>query len=199
MATRTLPPSKPRKSVSGAAGPDTANMRPASGHFTRPIAVDAVPETGLDMDIEASEAERAALAQDCGLAAIKEFKARFHVQKRNSGRYRVEGRLTACVTQICVVSLDPFETLVEAGIEVDFAPASQALNLSAGPAAASHGEEPPDPIIDGKIDLGALAAEFLILNLDDYPRKPGVRFEGAEDPGEPPHQNSPFAILRGRS
>jgi hypothetical protein len=37
-------------------------------------------------------------------------------------------------------------------------------------------EEEPDPIVDGKIDLGALAAEFMILGLDPYPRKPGVDF-----------------------
>ena len=35
-------------------------------------------------------------------------------------------------------------------------------------------EDEPDPIIDGKIDLGALAAEFFALGLDPYPRKPGV-------------------------
>ena len=38
------------------------------------------------------------------------------------------------------------------------------------------GEDAPDPIVDGKIDLGALAAEFLALGLDPYPRKPGVAF-----------------------
>jgi len=37
-------------------------------------------------------------------------------------------------------------------------------------------QDPPDPIINGQIDLGALAAEFLVLNLDLYPRKPGATF-----------------------
>ena len=35
-------------------------------------------------------------------------------------------------------------------------------------------EDEPDPIIDGKIDLGALTAEFFALGLDPYPRKPGA-------------------------
>ena len=34
----------------------------------------------------------------------------------------------------------------------------------------------PDEIMDGQIDLGALAAEFLVLGLDPYPRKPGADF-----------------------
>ena len=32
-------------------------------------------------------------------------------------------------------------------------------------------EDAPDPIVDGKVDLGALAAEFIALALDPYPRK----------------------------
>ena len=49
------------------------------------------------------------------------------------------------------------------------------------------------------IDLGALAAEFLILNLDVYPRKPGVSFEAAEVSGDTLQRNSPFAVLHRRS
>jgi hypothetical protein len=58
---------------------------------------------------------------------------------------------------------------------------------------------PLDPIIDGQIDLGALAAEFLALNLDNYPRKPGVMFEAANAGGEASGTDSPFAVLRHRS
>ena len=54
------------------------------------------------------------------------------------------------------------------------------------------GADAPDPIVDGKIDLGALAAEFLALGLDPYPRKPGAEFAPpAAD--EPP--DSPFDAL----
>ena len=35
----------------------------------------------------------------------------------------------------------------------------------------------PIRVIDGKIDLGALAAEFFALGLDPYPRKPGAIFD----------------------
>ena len=38
------------------------------------------------------------------------------------------------------------------------------------------GADPPDEIGNGRIDLGALTAEFLALGLDPYPRKPGVSF-----------------------
>ena len=47
-------------------------------------------------------------------------------------------------------------------------PADEAVELA--------DEDRPDPVVDGKIDLGAVAAEFFALGLDPYPRKPGVEF-----------------------
>ena len=52
--------------------------------------------------------------------------------------------------------------------------------------------EPPDEIVNGQIDLGALTAEFLALGLDPYPRKPGVDFN-YRDPAD--EKDSPFAAL----
>ena len=51
----------------------------------------------------------------------------------------------------------------------------------------------PDPLIDGKIDIGALATEFVALGLDPYPRKPGVTFE---PPSDGPGSVKPFSVLR---
>ena len=54
------------------------------------------------------------------------------------------------------------------------------------------GEDPPDPIVDGRIDLGALAVEFLALALDPYPRKPGAEFTPPPEEAPP---DSPFDAL----
>ena len=47
-------------------------------------------------------------------------------------------------------------------------------------------EDEPDPVVDGKIDLGALASEFFALGLDPYPRKPGAVFveDANSEPGD---------------
>ena len=58
----------------------------------------------------------------------------------------------------------------------------------------------PDPdhtsrsILDGRIDLGVLAAEFLALGLDPYPRKPGADFAAPAEADI--STDSPFAALR---
>ena len=54
-------------------------------------------------------------------------------------------------------------------------------------------EDEPDPIVDGRIDIGALAAEFFALGLDPYPRKAGVAFER---PAEPEGEATPFSALK---
>jgi uncharacterized metal-binding protein YceD (DUF177 family) len=56
-------------------------------------------------------------------------------------------------------------------------------------------DDPPDPIIAGRIDLGALVTEFLALSLDPYPRKPGVEFEDAPTAPDDRLEESPFAKL----
>jgi len=153
------------------------------------LAAETVPDSGLEIEICASEAERKALAAQCGLAAVQSLEANVRVTKLGGERFGVRGALNARVTQICVVTLEPFETGIEAGIGVNFAPSG-----SLAPATPSTQGDPPDPIVNGQIDLGALAAEFLVLNLDLYPRKPGAVFEDA-CAGEPSAMDSPFAVL----
>ena len=54
-------------------------------------------------------------------------------------------------------------------------------------------EDPPELIVNGTIDLGALATEFLVLGLDPYPRKAGAVFEPVLAPTDP--EDHPFAAL----
>jgi hypothetical protein len=200
MTSSTVPGPKSRTP-----GPGKTGAKPSAANFKRMLAVETVPDCGLDIRLCANETERAGLAEAYGLVAVQTFEAGFHVRKQGSKRYAVSGVLHALVTQTCTVSLEPFETFVRAPVEVDFAPCRQPLGeparrkMTAGGAATLAGpQDPPDPIINGQIDLGALAAEFLVLNLDLYPRKPGVTFEQTNVGGEAFGTDSPFAVLRHR-
>lgn len=166
--------------------------------FSRPFLVDEWRDDATTTAISADAHERAALADAFGLPAIATLEAEFTLERAGRSRIHVHGRLHATVTRICVVSLDPFETEVSEPIDVTFAPEAQAraADIRAANGEEVHGlapvEEPPDPIIEGRIDLGALAAEFLALGLDPYPRKPGVDFTAPADVNAP---TSPFAVL----
>ena len=201
MTSSTVPGLKSRKP-----GPGKTGAKPAAAKFMRMLAVETVPDTGLNITLCANEAECAALADAYGLVAVQTFEADFHVRKHGPESYEVSGVLHAFVTQTCGVSLEPFETLVSAPVEVNFTSSRQLLGgpasrkmTAAGAANFAGPQDPPDPIIDGRIDLGALAAEFLALNLDLYPRKPGVTFADMYVGGEASGTDSPFAGLRHRS
>lgn len=166
--------------------------------FSRPVRIDALPADGLSQTIEASPDERAALAALNRLPAIASLTASFTLRRSGRGGARATGEVHAEVTQLCVVTLEPFPATVDEPVDVRFAPEAtvEAKRRTRDDDAETFeigDEDPPDPIIDGKIDLGALAAEFFALGLDPYPRKPGVAFEPPEDAagGEP----SPFAAL----
>lgn len=162
--------------------------------FSRPLRVDAIPGSGVEQTIEAGAEERAALAKFIGLPAIARLVARFALRPLGRGVVRVQGEVHAEVTQTCVVTLEPFDATLDELVDVRFADSPRELpeRRAAGAESATE-EESPDPIIDGKIDLGALAAEFLVLGLDPWPRKPGTEFARPQNaaPQDAPQQDAP--------
>jgi uncharacterized metal-binding protein YceD (DUF177 family) len=166
-------------------------MTPESvGPLSRPVSADNLPAEGTTVSVVATAEERAALAQDFRLPAIHSLTGEFRLTGSRS-RIRVMGRITADISQTCVVTLEPFDTTVSEEVEVDFTSGGRRPMEEAAEGADA---ELADPIVGGHIDLGALTAEFLALGLDPYPRKPGVAFSYEDRAGEP---DSPFAALKG--
>jgi uncharacterized metal-binding protein YceD (DUF177 family) len=163
------------------------------------VRVDSLPREGELVTIEATPTEREALASFYELPAIAALTATLLLEPWGRGGARVTGAVHGEVTQICVASLDPFPATIDEAVDVRFAP--QAAADPKSPAAKEAqtfslaDEDEPDPMIDGKIDLGALTAEFFALGLDPYPHKPGAVFEHStkSDPTD-----SPFSALAQR-
>ena len=96
-------------------------MTPESvGPLSRPVSVRHLPPEGLEVAVEATPEERAALAKDFKLEAIHALEGRFRLTG-TAERVHVEGVVTARVGQICVVTLEPFDDVIEEEVEVDFA------------------------------------------------------------------------------
>ncbi len=147
----------------------------------RPIAIERVGPAGLDVTIEASTAECAALAQRMNLPAVLALTCVFHLERDAVGSLLAYGRLMARVVQTCVVSLEDFATTVEDHFTVRCVAEGQESD-DPDPAA-------PDEITyaDGALDLGEAAAEQLALALDPYPRAPdAVLPDIPDDPDAPP-------------
>jgi len=166
--------------------------------FSRLVRVDALPGEGQTVTIEATSAERQALASFFELPAIAALTATLRLEPWGHGGARVSGAVRGALTQVCVVSLEPFPATIDEAVDVRFAPraAVDSKPMAAKEAFSLDDEDVPDPIIEGKIDLGALAAEFFALGLDPYPRKPGATFEQSTK-SEP--ADSPFSALAKRA
>ena len=149
------------------------------------LRLDEVPESGRHVALEASTAVRAAVAQAANVEAVETLSAVFDVTRRGRDGLRAAGSVRARVRQTCVVSLEPMLNTVDEAIDVTFAPAREAVANAKKRmdddvelvAVDAEGEEPPEPLVNGAIDLGALATEFLILGIDPYPRNEGIAFE----------------------
>lgn len=162
--------------------------------FSRLIALDRIGLKEKSYEIEADQAECAALAKRLGVPAVKSFAATIRLRLTGGGKIvRMGGQIRAKLTQICVVTLEPMKSSVEEtfsrlySVEADDELAEVVIEID---------EDVPDPVEDGHIDMGEAAAEHLALAMDPFPRSPGAAFTPPpEEPLEPEVKPSPFAAL----
>ena len=158
------------------------------------IRLDEVGETGRHVELEASEAVRAALAKPAGVDAIERLVVRFDLTRRGRDRLHVSGEVSATIRQACVVTLDPVVNEINEAIDLTFAPPRDPIGETAEIEvdAVPSGEE-LEPLTGNAVDLGLIATEFFMLGIDPYPRKPGVAFDAPKAAADP--ANHPFAGL----
>lgn len=164
-----------------------------------PVMVAQIPDTGLHRAFEASEAIRAAMADIAGLREIVSASASFDLKLKSNGRVHVTGEVHAQIGQTCVVTLDPIENEIDEAVDLMFAPPEQIPTLAALVDEAAHSEDeevpdPPEPIVNGVIDLGRLATDILFLAIDPYPRKSDAVFTRPAEIIDP--ADHPFAALK---
>jgi uncharacterized metal-binding protein YceD (DUF177 family) len=152
-----------------------------------PVALDDIAEIGQHFDLVAEGTTRAAVARTAGLRELPRLEASFDVTRHGAGGLHVAGKVSATVGQTCVVTLEPLVNDLEEAVDLIFLP-------GAGGAEQPKAEvrDGPEPLVDGKVDLGAIATEFLMLGLDPYPRRPDAVFQPPPDEEPDP---GPFAAL----
>lgn len=178
-------------------------MSASALEFSRPIDVANLPAEGRAFAIEASASECARVTARLGVLAVESLHAEGSLRPQGRvGVVRLDGTLTAHVRQCCVVTLEPFDVTVTAALErlydasvgdewADASDEQGQLVVHIGPDVFS------EPLVDARIDVGEAAVEQLALELDPYPRKPGVTFATASDGSvaDAPPPSSPFAKL----
>ncbi len=170
--------------------------------FPRPLDVSNLEPEGKTELIAATEAECDAITRRFGVVHVKELTATVHVAPWKRGGIRARGSASALVSQVCVITLDEFDSQVEASLDRIFVERTSRWSASSGAEIlVSVDDDDISTIVDGCIDLGELALEELLLELDPYPKKPGAQLpEHATSsvPGDDGREArpNPFAVLR---
>jgi hypothetical protein len=150
---------------------------------------------GASMHLVADEGARAAIAKALDIESLESLDADVDLFEWLDG-VQIDGDWRARIVQICGVSLDPFETALKGRFSVRAVPPGSP-NAPAEPvgevAIDEDAEDPPDLLESENLDVGFYVVEHLALEIDPFPRKPGVEFEQPEGP----KPSSPFDVLRG--
>lgn len=160
------------------------------------IRIHDVPPNGRHVRRDRLEpAEAAAFAAAIGVDAVESLLLDVEIKPYHGDGLAVSGTVEAGVVQTCVVTLEPVQNRIAEEVDATFRPTDKlkahlvhdeedGLAIDASVAA-------DDPLIGGEIDLAAIAAEFLALAVDPYPRRSDAVFETPEGGAEV----SPFATL----
>jgi len=172
--------------------------------FSRKLPVHRGVEPVQSFKIEATAAERAALAKRFDLIALDSFTAEGTLTTLDGGRRALlRGHIAAKLVQRCVVTLEPVPDVIGEAFALEYADDATAAVIEKELELDPEAADPPDPLVDEAVDVGEAAAEHLALALNPYPRVPDAQLPGefVEEPPSPAEsegsaaKNSPFMAL----
>lgn len=139
---------------------------------------------------------RAALAQEMDLLDLRKLRFDGAVSAQGKRDWRLRAKLGATVVQPCVVTLDPVVTRIETEVEILY---TDKYDTPTEAEAEMPEDDSREPLPEA-IDLEAVMAEALALNLPAYPRKAEADLGEAvfTEPGQTPMRDEdarPFAGL----
>jgi hypothetical protein len=154
-----------------------------SGEKRSPVSFDVnvarLPKKGMPVTIEATEAQRAELADLHGLVSVETFRADLTIAAWKRNGVSVDGRVIADVVQSCIVTLEPVEARIDEEVSQVFLPETSKLGRESFGLGGEilidvDGPDSPETFSGDVINVGALAEEFFGLGIDPYPRKAGA-------------------------
>ncbi|MEO9823977.1 MAG: DUF177 domain-containing protein [Paracoccaceae bacterium] len=140
-------------------GTDASPLLP-SAKITRPVFFEMAPDA----------AARATLAEEMGILGVKKLTFKGEIGPDGRKDLTLAGHLGATVVQSCVVTLEPVSTRIDEEVSRRYIAGFEMPE-------DSEAEMPEDETLEAlpvEIDLAAVMAEALALNLPAWPRAKGV-------------------------
>lgn len=175
---------------------------PSGEHdFSRVRRTDQLGVVPERFGFRATAGECDVLARRFGLDSLAELLVAGTLRRlEDDSSVALQARFTADVVQLCVISLEPIARRLDVPVELIYQPDIAATADDTREVAMDFDEpDPPEPLIDDAIDIGAAVVEHLALAIDPYPRKENVLIPPQyADQGEdvPDLRDHPLAALR---
>ena len=157
--------------------------------WSHPVRLSQV-QRATTIPLEASEAERAAVAELLELEALAQLAGQVTLAPWLDGA-ELSGRFEAAFTRTCGVTLEPFDQTLTGAFTVRIVPSGSPNAPIAEEEIDVEADDPPDVLEGDAVDVAAYLVEHFALELDPFPRAPGAQFAQPPEPDEP----SPFAKL----
>lgn len=175
-----------------------AEVEMLTPEFSRLIAIEGItPDKTRTEVIEATEEECAALAARFGLRHLSNLKGTVNIRRiSGSDMIKIDGKISADVVQACVVSLQDVHGRVDSTFDTYF-------TQNAGTPrdeiefTLEDDLEAAEIVVNGMIDMGEVVAQYLSLELDPYPRAPGVSLAAQMRETGAGGKSNPFQVLAG--
>lgn len=168
----------------------------AQPEFSRLIAIEGItPDKIRKETIEANAKECEALARRFDLRELSGLTAKLNIRRVTGGSsIRIEGDFEADVIQTCVVSLQDVHGRVEGHFDTFL---TEEPPEAPGEVYIDDDETSPEIVANGMIDLGEMVSQYLSLELNPYPRAPGVSLAAQLAEIGTEVKNTPFRVLEG--
>lgn len=168
-----------------------STSKPLRPEWSYRLEADQVTTRATKLSISATPQERKDLARRLRVADIETLGAEITAQREpGSTIIHIEGRVTARIVQNCITTRQPVAEEVSETFESWYADPAQAVPfVKARREKLNRGErdmevlperDDPDLVTDGFIDVAELAAQYLSLGINPYPRAADEPPIGAE-------------------
>lgn len=184
--------------------------------FSYAVLADDITTAPAQITFEPNEHERAKIAERLHIIALDRASVTIELVRESGHIFYVRGEFSADIRQECVVTLEPIQSTIGDEFEAWFSDQDQIASFKKAQHEAKakkefvevpmlEESEDPEPLEDGKIDLGELFVQYLSLSINPYPHKPGVSLDDidpalkqkAQESGDAKFKpNNPFAALK---
>ena len=160
-----------------------------------------------NMRFDTTASEREALTERFGLVSLEAFSVIWSTRSWRRNGVKLSGRVIADYVQSCVVTLEPLPVHLDEAFEINCLPEDsiERLEENGELILAFDDQDGPEPIVDGRIDLGELASQYLATAIDPYPKSAAARANlnarspangvSDENRAEAGSERKPFAVL----